>query len=90
MRSIIEKYELKHMVTYLCKIAGVSRSGYYNYFSIKSKERRKQQDEKDEIVKEHILKAFRFKRYKKGARQIKNTLAGQFKIVYNLKRIIEL
>lgn len=75
------------MVTYLCKIAGVSRSGYYNYFSIKSQERRKLQDEKDEISKENILKAYRFKRYKKGARQIKTTLAGQFKIVYNLKRI---
>ncbi|MFF2877797.1 IS3 family transposase [Gottfriedia sp. NPDC057991] len=87
IRSIIEKFELKHIVTYLCKIAGVSRSGYYNYFSIKSQERRKQQDEKDEILRVNILKAYRFKRYKKGARQIKNTLAGQFKIVYNLKRI---
>ncbi|WP_286138573.1 IS3 family transposase [Bacillus sp. AFS055030] len=87
IRSIIEKFELKHMVTYLCKIAGVSRSGYYNYFSIKSQERRKQQDEMDEILRVNILKAYHFKRYKKGARQIKNTLAGQFKIVYNLKRI---
>ncbi|MFF2876922.1 IS3 family transposase [Gottfriedia sp. NPDC057991] len=87
IRSIIEKFELKHMVTYLCKIAGVSRSGYYNYFTIKSQERRKLQDEKDEILKANILKAYRFKRYKKGARQIKTTLAGQFKIVYNLKRI---
>ncbi|WP_282439856.1 IS3 family transposase [Gottfriedia acidiceleris] len=87
IRSIIEKFEIKHMVTYLCKIAGVSRSGYYHYFSIKSQERRKQQDEKDEIVRVNILKAYRFKRYKKGARQIKSTLAGQFKIVYNLKRI---
>jgi putative transposase len=75
------------MVKYLCNIAGVSRSGYYNYFSIKSQKRRKQKDNKDEVVKEIILKAYRFKRYKKGARQIKTTLAGQFKIVYNLKRI---
>ncbi|WP_274598770.1 IS3 family transposase [Anaerobacillus isosaccharinicus] len=39
-------------------------------------------------VREMILKARNFnKRYKKGARQIKMTLAGQFNINYNLKRI---
>ncbi|MBP1935138.1 transposase InsO family protein [Ammoniphilus resinae] len=75
------------MVTYLCTIAGVSRSGYYNYFSAKSQKRRKENDQKDEIAKEIILKAFHFKGRKKGARQIKMTLAGQFEVVYNLKRI---
>jgi len=75
------------MVRYLCDVAGVSRSGYYNYFSVKSQEQRKQKDEKDEIVKEIILKAFHFRGRKKGARQIKMTLAGQFQFVYNLKRI---
>jgi putative transposase len=75
------------MVRHLCAIIGVSRSGYYNYFSEKSQENRKQKDKKDEIVKEIILKAFFFKGRKKGARQIKMTLAGQFQIVYNLKRI---
>ena len=39
------------MVSYLCDVAGVSRSGYYNYFSRRSQERRKQKDEQDEIVK---------------------------------------
>lgn len=75
------------MVKHLCEISGVSRSGYYNYFSIRSQEQRKRKDEKDEIVKEIILKAFHFKGRKKGARQIKMTLAGQFQVVYNLKRI---
>jgi transposase InsO family protein len=75
------------MVKYLCKIVGVSPSGYYNYFSSKSQEQRKRQDEKDEMAKEIILKAFHFKGRKKGARQIKMTLAGQFQVVYNLKRI---
>ncbi|WP_246483841.1 IS3 family transposase [Heyndrickxia vini] len=87
IHAVIEKYHLKHMVKYLCEIAGVSRSGYYNYFSIRSQEQRKQKDEKDEVVKEIILKAFNFKGRKKGARQIKMTLAGQFNVVYNLKRI---
>jgi putative transposase len=75
------------MVSYLCGIAGVSRSGYYNYFSEKSQERRKHKEEQDEVVKEIILKAFHFKGRKKGARQIKMTLAGQFNVKYNLKRI---
>lgn len=87
IRLVIEKYQLKHMVSYLCDLAGVSRSGYYNYFSPTSQERRKQRDEKDEEVRNIILKAFHFKRRKKGARQIKMTLAGQFKIIFNLKRI---
>ncbi|MBP0727361.1 IS3 family transposase [Bacillus sp. RG28] len=85
--TVIEKYQLKHMVTHLCEIAGVSRSGYYNYFSEKSKEQRKLKNKKDEIVKKTILKALHFKGRKKGARQIKMTLEGQFQVVYNLKRI---
>ena len=87
IRSVIEKYKLNHMVKYLCQIAGVSRSGYYQYFSAKTQEQRKRKNEKDEIVKEIVLKAFNFKGRKKGARQIKMTLAGQFNVVYNLKRI---
>lgn len=75
------------MVRYLCKIVGVSRSGYYNYFSLKSQEIRQIKDEQDELVKEKILKAYRFKGRKKGARQIKMTLEGQYGIIYNLKRI---
>jgi transposase InsO family protein len=41
----------------------------------------------DLFLKGNILRAFHFKRRKKGARQIKMTLNGQFHIVYNLKRI---
>lgn len=75
------------MVSHLCKVAGVSRSGYYNYFSVSSQEQRKQKSDRDEILKETILKALRFRNRKKGARQIKMTLAGQFQVVYNSKRI---
>lgn len=75
------------MICYLCKVSGVSRSGYYKYFSTKSIENRKSYDNKDEISKKNILKAFNFKRYKKGARQIKMVLEDHFKINYNLKKI---
>ncbi len=74
------------MESYLCEIAGVSRSGFYNYFSLESQERREQREEKDLIIKGNILNAFHFIRRKKGARQIKMTLEGQFQITYNLKR----
>ena len=75
------------MLNYLCKIAGVSRSGYYNYFSPKSLNSRSQRDNKDVLLRDNILRAYNFKGRKKGARQIKMTLEGQFDIVYNLKRI---
>jgi putative transposase len=87
IRSVIEKYKLKNMVRFLCEISGVSRSGYYNYFSVKSIEQRKRREAKDLALKENVLKAFQYKNRKKGARQIKMTLEGKFHIVYNLKRI---
>jgi putative transposase len=37
-----------------------------------------------------VLKAVHFKGRKKGARQIKMTLAGEFNTNYNLKRMVEL
>jgi len=75
------------MISYLCETIGVSRSGYYNYFSLRSQKVRYQRDSEDEKMRDIILKAFNFKRRKKGARQIKMTLEGHFEIVYNLKRI---
>lgn len=87
IRSVIQKYDLHRMVNYLCKVAGVSKSGYYNYCSAEAEEKRSQREQNDEQVKETILRAFRFKRRKKGARSIKMTLEGQFQVIYNLKRI---
>lgn len=75
------------MIGYLCKTVEVSRSGYYNYFASKSQDFRFQRDKEDELIRDNILKAYNFKGRKKGARQIKMTLEGQFGIVYNLKRI---
>ncbi len=65
----------------------VSRSGYYNYFKEESRQKRAAQEQSDERVKEIILKAYHFRRRKKGARQIKMTLQNQYSITYNLKRI---
>jgi putative transposase len=84
---VIKKYNLKNRISYLCKLSNVSRSGYYNYFSLKSQTSREKRDIEDEKIKENILKAYNFKNRKKGAKQIKMTLLGQFGIIYNLKRI---
>jgi len=75
------------MVSYLCEVLKVSRSGYYNYFKEESIQKRTMNHQADEVVKEVILKAYRFRRRQKGARQIKMTLQNQYGITYNLKRI---
>ena len=46
------------MISYLCNISGVSRSGYYRYFSSATIEKRKSNEIKDLESKENILKAY--------------------------------
>jgi transposase InsO family protein len=87
IKEVIDKYSLSKMVKYLCEIAGVSRSGYYNYFSEKSIKTREKRELKDLELKEIILKAYNFKNRKKGAKMIKMTLENEFEIIFNLKRI---
>lgn len=77
----------KNKISYLCKLSGVSRSGYYNYFSKISTTNRKNQEQKDLETYKNVLAAFNFKKRKKGAKQIKMTLHNFFGINYNLKRI---
>ncbi|MEY8739243.1 IS3 family transposase [Bacillales bacterium AN1005] len=84
---IVHTYHLRRMVRYLCKIAGVSTSGYYRYFSAPAIHRRHQKERADEELRVPISRAFHFKKRNKGARSIKMTLEGQFQIVWNLKRI---
>ena len=68
----------------MCDIAGVSRSGYYNWLN--SADKRKQREDKDTADFELILEAYRFRGYKKGARSIYMRLLHQG-IVMNLKKI---
>jgi len=76
----MKKYKLKRLVSYLCDVMGISRSGYYNYFLEKSAQKRVEQEQADEVVKEIILKAYHFRGRKKGARQIKMTLENQIQL----------
>ena len=85
IEETIEKYSLKNMVLHICKIAGVSRSGYYNY--IKTADVRNQKEEKDLIIRDMILRAFQARGYKKGSRSIKMYLENELSIIYSRKRI---
>lgn len=87
IRSVIKKTKLTNIISHLCKKSGVSRSGYYNYFSPKSMQNRKNKETEDRKLHDKILKAFKYKGRKKGAKQIKMTLSDKFNTVYNLKRI---
>ena len=75
------------MLSYMCNVSGVSRSGYYSHFSNSNIGKRNSNEVRDLESKENILKAYNFKNRKKGARQIKMTLSNNFGINYNLKRI---
>lgn len=71
-------------VTELCQIAGVSRSGYYNW--VKSAKKRQEKDEKDHKDFELILEAYKFRGYNKGIRSIHMRLL-HMGIVMNPKKI---
>ncbi|MHC1685868.1 MAG: IS3 family transposase [Clostridiaceae bacterium] len=85
IQIVINNHKLKNMVSYLCKIADVSRSGYYKY--LKSKESCEQRNIKDIKIRDIILKAFRYRGYKKGSRSIKMVLENDFNIIYSRKLI---
>ena len=85
IQSTIRQNSLKNMVGYFCSLLNVSRSGYYNY--IKTEPTRLARERSDLNSKALILKAFKFKGYKKGSRQIKMTLEDKFKSVVNRKKI---
>lgn len=71
-------------ITELCRIAGVSRSGYYNWLGNESK--RQQREEADQADFALILEAYRFRGYAKGARSIHMRLLHQ-EIHMNVKKI---
>ncbi len=73
------------MTTYLCNCIGVSKSGYYTYLSNENKRIEKEKKDKEDF--EWILKAYKFKKRKKGSRQIKMVLDNEFNINFNLKKI---
>lgn len=73
-------------ITHLCNIAGVSRSGYYNWLS--SQTSRDMREKKDQEDFELILQAYKFRGYDKGARMIHMRLLHMTPpVVMNVKKI---
>ena len=79
IQNVIKKYNIKRMTQYLCKVTGVSRSGYYAYVGNENK--REEKEIRDKELLEVILKAFNHRGYKKGSRAIKMVLEQEFNLV---------
>ena len=75
------------MVSFLCKEANVSRSGYYQFHGESALKQRDIREEQDLALLDLILEAYEFKGYKKGSRGIKDFLYNQYGIIMNRKRI---
>ena len=72
-------------ISKLCEIAGVSRTGYYNWCaSEKKRELREAADRKDFGL---IMEAYRYRGYDKGARGIHMRLLHKPGIIMNVKKI---
>ena len=96
METSTNKFEIIHetinkttnrlSITMLCDIAGVSRSGYYNW--VKSEKNRLVKEELDRIDFEIILKAYTHRGYDKGAQGIYMRLIHmEPPVVMNVKKI---
>jgi transposase InsO family protein len=76
-------------ISWLCEIAGVSRSGYYDW--LKAAGTRLKREEKDRSDFDKILEAYRFRGYDKGGRGIHMRLLHQSPaVVMNTKKIYRL
>lgn len=71
-------------ISFLCQIAGVSRSGYYAW--LKAAPLRQSREEQDRRDFDLILAAYRFRGYAKGARSIHMRLLHEG-IIMNVKKI---
>ena len=88
IKFTVAYYQLKNVISYLCRSAGVSRSGYYNY--IANEPKRLAREEHDLKDRDLILEAYNYRGFKKGCRSIKMLLQNQFGICFNKKRISRL
>ena len=86
IHSIVTKEGNLQNVKELCEIAGVSRSGYYNW--VASADKREQKEAQDRADFDLILQAYNFRGYDKGIRGIYMRLLHlDPPVVMNLKKI---
>ena len=71
-------------ISFMCEIAGVSRSGFYAWMkAAPARQKRESRDQADFVL---VLEAYRFRGYKKGAKSIYMRLLHQG-IIMNIKKI---
>ena len=84
IREAVERDNNLLTISMMCEIAGVSRSGYYEWCAAKAyREEREKKDQKDFAL---ILEAYRYRGYAKGARSIHMRLL-HMNIIMNVKKI---
>ena len=84
IKSAAERDNNLLSINKICSIAGVSRSGYYNWLN--SADKRAERENRDKADFELVLEAYRFRGYQKGARSIYMRLLHK-DILMNLKKI---
>lgn len=85
IQNTVNKLKIKGFVRKLCKVAGVSRSGYYNH--LKNESARFEREDVDRKAFELIQEAYNFDGYSKGSRGICMTLKDEFNIIFNRKKV---
>ena len=86
IHETIQKSNNQLSVRMLCEIAGVSRSGYYNW--VKAEEARLKKEEQDRVDFELIVLAYNHRGYDKGAKGIYMQLLHMNPpVIMNLKKI---
>lgn len=86
IREMTERDDNLLNLSMLCDIAGVSRSGYYNWLT--SRSRRNQREEQDKLDFDLILHSYHYRGYAKGARGIHMRLLHlNPAVVMNIKKI---
>ena len=68
IHSSLRNQEPRLTVVELCRIAGVSRSGYYNWVKTEAVRQAKEEEDRKDFAL--ILEAYNFRGYKKGVRSI--------------------
>lgn len=86
IREMISRDNNLLNISWLCEIAGVSRSGYYRWLSLE--DTRTARDDADKCDFQLILEAYNYRGYAKGARGIYMRLLRQNPpVVMNIKKI---
>jgi len=87
IKVVIDENNLDNLVSFLCNETGVSRSGYYRYWSYKAIISRSNRQATEQERLNNITDVFHAHKNKIGSKQIKMILENDFDLTYNLKSI---